>query len=124
MNAVENPPPDRRDDAPVAANLLAAFELQARVEALVAPLLAELQQSIPLLRPWRRLASGAWVLGLHQPPAPRHGLRDTWSRIDLEIRVDAAAASAELTCRATARGRDLPASVFAVGLHAAAEGRL
>jgi hypothetical protein len=123
MPAVENPPPDRRDAAPPPL-LLAALELQERVEALVAPLLTDLQASIPALRPWRRLASGAWVLGLHVPPAPRQGLRDTWSRVDLEIRIDSALRSVELTCRATARGHDLPARVLATGLDAPGEARL
>ena len=116
MPAVENPPPDRRDDAPAAPALPAFLELQERVEALVEPLLAELQASIPSLRPWRRLAFGAWVLGLHAQSSPRRGLRDTWSRVDLEIRIDATTRVVELTCRATARGTDLPARVFAVVL--------
>jgi hypothetical protein len=124
MPAVESPPPDRRDDAPPAPPLLTALELQERAEALVGPLLADLQASIPALRPWRRLASGAWVLGAHVPPAPRRGLRDTWSRVDLEIRIDAATRVVELTCRATARGHDLPARILAVELDEAGAERL
>ena len=128
MPAVENPPPDRRDDA-LAPHLLAALELQERVEALVGPLLTDLQASIPALRPWRRLSSGAWVLGMHAPPAPRQGLRDTWSRVDFEIRTvsghrSAGAPTVELTCRATARGHDLPARILAVELDAPGEARL
>lgn len=128
MPAVENPPPDRRHDAP-APHLLAALELQECVEALVGPLLTDLQASIPALRPWRRLSSGAWVLGMHAPPTPRHGLRDTWSRVDFEIRTggsrtDAGARTAELTCRATARGHDLPARILAVELDEPGKARL
>ena len=123
MPAVENPPPDRHHDAP--APPLLALELQEGVEALVGPLLADLQASIPALRPWRRLSSGAWVLGMHAPPAaPRRGLRDTWSRVDFEIRTDASQHSVELTCRSTARGHDLPARILAVELDEPGKARL
>jgi len=124
MPAVADPPPDRRDDVPLGAHLLTALEMQARVEALVSPLLDDLRVTIPSLRPWRRLASGAWVLGLHGEALPRRGLSDTWSRVDLELRIAAAARSVELTCRATARGRDLPARILAVVLDEAGERRL
>ena len=107
-------------EPPLGARLLAAFELQERVELAVAPLLAELVRSIPRLRTWRRFSSGAWVLGV-RTPAEEHPLDGRFARLDFEIRIDALQHAVTLTCRTTVRSRDGEAHTLRVVLDAAGE---
>ena len=120
MIQVQGTPGTRRDEPPGFARLLAAIELQERAQALVAPLLAELVRSTPRLRPWKRFASGAWVLGVRTEAEDR-ALGGRFARFDFEIRVDAPQNRVELTSRATVRSRDRAADSLSVVLDAAGE---
>jgi len=120
MIQVQGTPGTRRDEPPGFARLLAAFELQERAQAIVAPLLAELVRSIPRLRAWKRFSSGAWVVGVRTEAEDRT-LGGRFARFDFEIRVDAAQRRVELTSRATVRSRDRATEKLSVVLDADGE---
>jgi hypothetical protein len=120
MIQVQGTPGTRRDEPPGFARLLAAFELQERAQAIVAPLLAELVRSIPRLRSWKRFSSGAWVVGVRTEAEDRT-LGGRFARFDFEIRVDALQRRVELTSRATVRSRDRSADTLSVVLDADGE---
>ncbi|HEX5010604.1 MAG TPA: hypothetical protein VFY71_09395 [Planctomycetota bacterium] len=120
MIQVQGTPGTRRDEPPGFARLQAAFELQERAQAIVAPLLAELLRSIPRLRAWKGFSSGAWVVGVRTEAEDRL-LGGRFARFDFEIRVDAAQGRVELTSRATVRSRDRAADSLSVVLDAAGE---
>jgi len=120
MIEVHDTPGTRRDEPPGFARLLAAFELQERAQAIVAPLLAELVRSIPRLRAWKRFSSGAWVVGVRTEAEDR-ALGGRFARFDFEFRVDAEQHRVQLTSRATVRSRDRAPDTLSVVLDADGE---
>ena len=120
MIQVHDTPGTRRDEPPGFARLLAAFEMQERAEALVAPLLAELLRSIPQLRSWKRFTAGAWALGVRTAAEDR-ALGGRFARMDFEIRVDARQRAVTITRRSTVRSRDLTPDTLTVVMDAEGE---
>jgi len=120
MIQVQGTPGTRRDEPPGFTRLVAAFELQERAQAIVAPLLAELVRSIPRLRPWKGFSAGAWVVGVRTEAEDR-ALGGRFARFDFEIRVEAAQGRVALTSRATVRSRDRAAETLSLVLDADGE---
>jgi hypothetical protein len=101
------------------ASLLASFALSEEVAAIVSEYLETLRANLPRLKPWRGFSSGCRVLGAHSVPDHSTRLDSNYSRVDVEIRVDAEQRLVALTCRRTVRGRDLRPTRFETPFDAA-----
>jgi len=101
----------QRARAPFTSEALQSLAILDQVQERLSNCLATLQETVPSLRPVRRMDSGAWRLGLSQPldPEQRRGRTSRpFSRCEFTLEIDMERRQVRLECHATVFDRDLP----------------
>ncbi len=101
----------QRSHEPYTSEALQSLAILDQVQERLLGCLQSLHETLPALRPVRRMDSGAWRLGLCMPldPEQRRGRANRpFSRCEFSIEIDMERRQVRAACHATAFDRDLP----------------
>jgi hypothetical protein len=104
---------------PYTSETLQSLAILDQVQERLLGCLQSLHETLPALKPVRRMDSGAWRLGLRLPldPEARRGQTSRpYSRCEFSLEIDTERRQVRASCHATAFDRDLPTQRIAVAL--------
>jgi len=107
----------QRSHEPFTSEALQSLAILEQVQERLLGCLQSLHETLPALRPVRRMDSGAWRLGLCLPldPEQRRGRANRpYSRCEFSIEIDMERRQVRAACHATVFDRDLPTQRIAL----------